>query len=230
MAPMLNPNVHANVVNNPYQIIYLYLRDYYGHQSWWPAEDQFEIMIGAILTQNTAWTNVEKAITNLKQNNRCDAESLAAMEHQTLAKMIRSSGYYNQKAERLRLFAEWYLKQGGALALARRPLKMLRKELLALKGIGDETADDMLLYAFDQPSFVIDTYTRRIFSRMGLVKEKGRYEELQQQFHDHLESDTELFQQYHALIVSHAKRHCLKTPDCIHCPLTTDCIFYEPQP
>jgi len=215
------------VVNNPFQDIYETLLDYYGHQAWWPAQDEFEVMVGAILTQNTAWTNVEKAIANLKQHGLCNAESLAGIEQEALALLIRSSGYFNQKAERLRLFAAWYLDRGGWQNLSALAMDELRSRLLALKGIGEETADDMVLYAFAKPTFVIDTYTRRLFSRLELLPEKAGYGDLQQQFHDCLPADVDLFKQYHALIVTHAKRHCMKQPDCSSCPLRSNCAFHN---
>jgi endonuclease-3 related protein len=214
-----------DAANNEILATYHALLDYYGQQSWWPAEDEFEVMVGAILTQNTAWTNVEKAITNLKKRGLCDANSMADVDQQTLAEVIRPSGYYNQKAQRLIRFARWYRQQGEHAGLSHRNTKELRAALLDLNGIGDETADDIVLYAFDKPSFVIDSYTRRLFSRLGLLKEKENYATLQQHFHAMLKPDVALFQQYHALIVSHAKRHCLKKPRCSGCPLTQLCNY-----
>jgi endonuclease-3 related protein len=211
---------------NSFDKIYHRLLTYYGDQRWWPADDEFEVMVGAILTQNTNWSNVEKSIAQLKQKDLCNALALARSEPEELAPTIRSSGYYNQKAKRLIRFARWYLQQGGLVVLKQKNLKTLRHELLQINGVGDETADDMLLYAFDKPSFVIDSYTRRIFSRLGLLDESASYTELQQQFQNTLEQDVELFQQYHALIVIHAKQHCLKQPGCKACPLIQHCDHY----
>ncbi len=209
--------------NKPFYRVYYRLREHYGHQQWWPAEDEFEVMIGAILTQNTSWSNVEKAIHNLKQHDCCDAESLAAIKVDTLAQMIRSSGYFNQKAQRLKHFTDWYLAEGGYSCLVHLRPDELRRQLLKLKGIGDETADDICLYAFHHPCFVIDNYTRRIFSRLGLINSSQKYRDLQTVFHAHLTTDTKLFQQYHALIVEHAKQHCQKKPKCNACPLMEIC-------
>lgn len=211
--------------NNPLLGTYHKLSDYYGEQAWWPADDSFEILLGAILTQNTAWSNVEKAIANLKRHGLCDSEALAAIEVSELAPIIRPSGYFNQKAERLIRFSRWYLEQGGFLALRSMEPDRLRRLLLNVNGIGDETADDMLLYAFAKPCFVIDAYTRRLFSRLGLLADKLSYARLQLEFHRALDDDVELYQQYHALIVSHAKQHCRKNPRCQGCPLFNDCDY-----
>lgn len=203
--------------------VYQDLAARYGEQGWWPADDRFEIMIGAILTQNTAWTNVEKAIVNLKVARLCDAESLAQIDQDRLAQLVRPSGYFNQKARRIRGFADWYLHRGGFRGLSALDTAELRQQLLSVHGIGEETADDMLLYAFERPSFVIDTYTHRLMQRLGLASGDESYAQLQALFHDHLAPNVERFKQYHALIVSHAKRHCRKRPDCIACPLQARC-------
>lgn len=204
---------------------YELLLKHYGRQEWWPADDNFEVMVGAILTQNTAWSNVEKAILNLKQYKMCNSDGLSKIDQKYLAQLIRPSGYFNQKAERLKLFARWYQQQGGYDPLNKLSLPQLRSLLLGLKGIGEETADDMVLYAFNRPSFVIDSYTRRIFSRLGLCTGTETYHQLQQQFHQQLSHDVEKYKQYHALIVSHAKRHCLKKPCCEACPLALHCEY-----
>ncbi len=206
---------------------YLTLSRHYGTQSWWPAESNFEIMIGAVLTQNTAWTNVEKALLALKADNSCNADRIVSMPRPRLATLIRSSGYYNQKAERLQLLAHWYLEHGGYNGLVSIATVQLRAALLALKGIGNETADDILLYAFNRPVFVIDAYTRRLFARLGLTDATASYQELQDLFTQALPPDHELFKQYHALIVTHAKQHCRKRPLCTHCPLQVSCCYDE---
>jgi endonuclease-3 related protein len=214
-----------DAASSPFVDVYHVLLDYYGEQAWWPADDEFEVMVGAILTQNTAWSNVENAIANLKQQDACNPERLANIPLDQLAGLIRPSGYFNQKAQRLKNFASWYQQQGSYATLAAFSLPELRSRLLRLKGIGDETADDIVLYAFHKPSFVIDAYTRRIFSRLGLLQEKGPYAKLQKSFHDELSAETALFQQFHALVVAHAKRHCSKKPSCDGCPLIARCGY-----
>lgn len=214
-----------DVAAEAFKRVYRRLHQHYGAQAWWPADDAFEVMVGAILTQNTSWTNVEKAIANLKHHALCDAEALAQSGQVQIAQIIRSSGYYNQKSTRLIALAEWYLAQGGVDKLRQQALTALRQNLLSINGVGDETADDILLYALQKPVFVIDAYTRRIFSRLGLVDASVRYGDLQRIFHDALETDLELFQQYHALIVMHAKQHCLKKPRCETCPLVSHCHY-----
>ncbi len=195
----------------------------YGPQHWWPGDTPFEVMVGAILTQNTAWGNVEKAIANLKENNALSAEAIDACEHDRLAAWLKPSGYFNIKAIRLQNYCRWYLAQGGFEALSQRPTGELRHGLLSVNGVGPETADDMLLYAFERPVFVIDAYTRRLFSRLGLVDEKLGYEALRSFFETALPADVALFNEYHALIVRHAKEACRKRPLCEPCPLGPAC-------
>ncbi len=203
----------------------------YGPQGWWPIvdvkksssvyglgaprnpADVFEICTGAILTQNTAWKNVEKALLNLK-NFRCmSPEKINAMSIEKLGNAIRPAGYFNQKAKKLMLFSEFYITLEG-----RTPT---REELLSVWGIGSETADSMLLYAYNVPVFVVDTYTRRIFSHLGIVDKGATYDEIQSLFMENLEHDQRLFNEYHALIVEHAKRHYQKRP------YGTDCFLKE---
>lgn len=215
--------------NKPFAQVYNRLYGHYGEQDWWPADNDFEIIIGAILTQNTSWNNVEKSINNLKRQGQCHAQALMQIELDQLALLIRSSGYFNQKATRLKNVAEWYLLQGGYEGLQRLDQYKLRTQLLGLNGIGPETADDIVLYAFEHPVFVIDAYTRRIFSRLQLLDESQSYEKLQQLFHQQLPLHSKLYQQYHALIVAHAKQHCLKKPLCAGCPLKVSCS-YEAAP
>lgn len=205
--------------------VYQKLLNNYGRQDWWPADDDFEIMLGAILTQNTNWKNVEKAIQNLKQAGCCNATCLAEMEVDQIGQLIRSSGYYNQKASRLKTLANWYLERGRFAGLSQLNADTIRRQLLELKGIGEETADDICLYAFEHPYFVIDTYTRRIFSRLALLAQAESYQTWQQFFHQRLDADAGLYQQYHALIVQHAKYHCLKQPSCPGCPLLLSCEY-----
>jgi endonuclease-3 related protein len=201
----------------------------HGPRDWWPGDTPFEIMVGAILTQNTAWTNVEMAIAALKARGRLAPEAILAARRDHLARWIRPSGYFNIKAERLRQFCRWYLEAGGWDMLRRRDTARLRHELLAVKGIGPETADDMLLYAFERPVFVIDAYTRRIFSRLGLVEEGAGYEELRARFEDELGENVALFNEYHALIVQHGKDICRKRPRCAECVLARCCAWRGSQ-
>lgn len=206
-----------------YQTVYQRLFDAYGPQHWWPGETPFEIMVGAILTQNTAWTNVERAIANLQSADLLDPAAIVAADLPTLATCLRPSGYFNVKAERLRAFCDWFLTQGGLPGLSDLDTTVLRRALLAVKGVGPETADDILLYAFERPVFVVDSYTRRIFSRLGLVAADIGYEPLRARFEHTLEPDVALFNEYHALIVRHGKAVCRPKPRCAECCLRPHC-------
>ncbi|MGE0081964.1 MAG: endonuclease III domain-containing protein [Thiohalomonadaceae bacterium] len=210
-----------------FHAVFRSLFDRYGPQHWWPGETPFEVMVGAVLTQNTAWTNVERAIHNLKANAALEPAAIVAARHEDLAGWLRPSGYFNVKAERLRGFCAWYLERGGLEALSGVPTAALRADLLAVKGIGPETADDILLYAFERPVFVIDAYTRRLFSRLGQVRGDEPYEELRARFERELRgTDAErvaLYNEYHALIVRHAKEACRRRPACEACPLAGTC-------
>ncbi len=197
----------------------------YGPQGWWPGETTFEVMVGAILTQNTAWPNVEKAISNLKRAEVFSMVALLDVSHEVLAQLIRPSGYFNIKADRLQQFCRFLHEQGGEEALGKMETVRLRKLLLGVKGVGPETADDMLLYAFQRPVFVIDAYTRRIFSRLGMVSGDEPYEVLRMGFESALAADAVLFNEYHALIVRHAKEFCSKKPGCAGCPLAMRCTI-----
>ena len=207
----------------------------YGPQHWWPGDTPFEIMVGAVLTQNTAWTNVEKAIANLQGARALDAAVIVAASHEQLAGWLTPSGYFNIKAKRLKNFCAWYLEQGGYEALRSWPTARLRAGLLSVNGVGRETADDMLLYAFHRPVFVIDAYTRRIFSRLGLVDHDLSYEALRGYFEETLRAGTgagrqrltRLFNEYHALIVVLGKDVCRKRPRCEVCPLARCCPCAE---
>ena len=201
--------------------VYKRMAAYYGPTHWWPGDSAFEIAIGAILTQNTAWTNVENAIANLKQRRLLRPRAMLDCPTETLEDAVRPSGYFRQKAKRVRLFCEHLAAHyGGSMKrMARRPLGELREELLALNGIGPETADDILLYACEKPVFVVDAYTRRIFSRHGLVPPEIGYEALRAFFEDRLEPDASLFKEYHGLLVWTGKDFCRKTPRCDACPL-----------
>ncbi len=206
--------------------IFRILYEAHGPRRWWPAETPFEVMVGAILVQNTAWSNVEKAIANLRDNRCLDAERLATMPPERLAQWIRPSGYFNIKSRRLQNYCRWYLGQGGVDKLAQLETAELRRALLAVNGVGPETADDILLYAFQRPVFVIDAYTRRLFGRLGLIPERDDYESWRALFENWLNRHTDrtrLFNEYHALIVHHAKTSCCKRPICGECCLQSLC-------
>lgn len=198
------------------------LLDQFGPQHWWPGDTPFEIMVGAVLTQNTNWGNVRRAIETLKQDNLLSLEILYSLPIELLAEKIRPSGYYNLKARRLRnLLTLIQDKYHGDLALFfSKDLPVLRKDLLSVKGIGPETADSILLYAAKKPTFVVDTYTHRILSRHGLVPEEADYQEIQDLFISSLPEDTDLYNEYHALIVRLGKEFCKKNnPLCGTCPI-----------
>jgi endonuclease III related protein len=208
------------------------LFDHYGPQNWWPALTSFEVMVGAVLTQNTAWTNVEKAIANLHAAKAMKADVILHSPQRRVAAWIRPAGYFNVKAKRLRNFCEWYVARGGEGKLRHLETIALRNELLSINGIGPETADDILLYAFHRPIFVIDAYTRRLLSRLQLAAGDEPYDDLRQ----HIEQDLKhanrgrrqlvpLFNEYHALIVRHAKDICKPKPRCRICCLSIHCPF-----
>ena len=207
--------------------IFKTLYDFYGPQAWWPADTKFEMIVGAILTQNTAWTNVEKALANLKKARALSSLSaFRKISEKQLARLIKPAGYYNVKAKRLRNFLTflWNSYNGKLEKLARRQTHELRAELLAVNGIGPETCDSILLYAFNRPVFVIDAYTKRIFSRHRFFKEGTNYREAQEFFMRNLPVNCRLFNEYHALIVRLAKDFCRNLPDCANCPLNKDKI------
>lgn len=198
-----------------------------GPSYWWPGETPFEIAIGAILTQNTNWKNVEKAISNLKGADALSPHAIADMPDEQLAEAIRPSGYFNAKTKKLKTFVHWLGQRCDydITALRNDDMLTLRQELLEINGIGPETADCILCYSLDMPSFVVDAYTRRMFHRHALVPEDIHYEELRDFFMDVLPHDTDLFNQYHALIVRAGKEWCRKSkPLCEQCPL---CDFLE---
>jgi endonuclease-3 related protein len=194
-----------------------------GHQHWWPGETRFEIMVGAVLTQNTAWVNVERAILNLKQARVLTPATIVAASPRRLAVLLKPSGYFNVKAKRLRAFCRWLIAEGGARRLARLPTDELRRRLLAVHGVGPETADDILLYAFDRPVFVVDAYTRRIFTRLGFLEGREDYETIRALFERALGADVPLYNEYHALIVRHGKDICRPKPRCDLCTLRGLC-------
>lgn len=204
----------------------------YGPQHWWPGETAFEVMVGAVLTQNTAWSNVERAIAQLKVDAQLTCQGILALPDADLAERIRPAGYYNVKARRLRALCVFLRQQGVAdrpealRDLA--PLPELRRLLLAVHGVGEETADSILLYALHLPVFVVDAYTRRIFSRLGLITGDESYSHIQQSFQEHLAADVALFNEYHALIVHLGKTVCRPRPRCGECPLSAICDHSRP--
>lgn len=195
----------------------------YGPQHWWPGESRFEIMVGAVLTQNTAWLNVERAIANLKAANALTPQAILAASPKRLASWLKPSGYFNVKAKRLRAFCRWLLARKGAAQLARVPTAVLRAEMLTVHGVGPETADDILLYAFERPVFVVDAYTKRVFTRLGVLRGHEGYESVRQFFESNLKTDVALLNEYHALIVRHGKDVCRVKPRCSVCCLANDC-------
>jgi endonuclease-3 related protein len=229
-------------MNNIHRI-YTLLIDELGPQRWWPTtlkseihptyhgkkplteKQLFEICIGAILTQNTSWKNVEKAITNLNKNNLVDINKIKSVNERKLASLIKSSGYYNQKAKKLKHLSNFLIKNcnGNIKRFFNKDITLLRKELLSIKGVGPETADSIILYAAEKPVFVIDAYTKRIFSRLGFCKADVSYDELQNLFHKNLKKNHKLFNEYHALIVELGKNYCRKKPLCSECILTKLC-------
>lgn len=203
-------------INNVYEK----LEKRYGNLEWWKTDNCFEVFVGAILTQNTNWVNVEKALLNLK--DFLTPSAILGLEIEKLQQLIRPSGYFVQKAERLKIIAQFFLDKGEDYLL-NADTKKLRIELLSLKGVGNETADSMLLYGLDKPSFIIDAYTRRIFHRLGFAVPK-KYDDFREMFMAVLEKDYKLYARYHGYIVELAKSHCTKkNPDCVNCPLADIC-------
>jgi endonuclease-3 related protein len=201
--------------------IYSKLYQAYGPRDWWPGETSFEVMVGAILTQNTSWRNVEKAIQRLKEKRVLSPEGIFRLKKSQLASLIKSSGYYRIKADRLQAFINFLFEEfGGDLKkMGRERPGKLREKLLGVKGIGPETADSILLYGLKKPIFVVDAYTKRILSRHGVISEKASYEEVQKLFINYLPFDEKLFNEYHALLVYLGKTVCKKIPRCEICPL-----------
>jgi endonuclease-3 related protein len=199
--------------------IYRTLAARYGDLRWWPADTPYEVIVGAVLTQNTAWGNVEKAIANFAG----DLSPERVMSTDALAELIRPAGFFNQKAVYLREVTAWFGRYGFDIsAVQKLPLARVRAELLAVRGIGHETADSILLYAFGFPSFVVDAYTMRLLSRLPVNAGRG-YEKVKAYFENELPQDTEIYNNFHALIVVNAKEHCRKKPACKGCPLCVVC-------
>jgi endonuclease-3 related protein len=201
--------------------IYQLLHDAFGPQHWWPGETPFEVITGAILTQNTSWTNVEKAIANLRSAERLTPEGLHHIDPAQLAELVRPAGYYNIKAKRLKNFVDWLFDNydGELTNVETVDTGQLRAELLAIKGVGCETADSILLYALGRPVFVVDAYTARITLRHGLIEPGADYEQLRELFESSLPQDAQLFNEYHALLVRVGKEFCKPKARCPGCPL-----------
>ena len=202
--------------------IYNSLYNYFGPLKWWPGDTPFEIMVGAILTQNTSWSNVEKAINNLKKENLLEPWKLYLINQEKLAQLIKPSGYYNIKARRLKNFINLFVNEfeGSAEKMFSDDSEELRKKLLNLNGIGPETADSILLYAGKKPFFVVDAYTKRIFFRHKLISKDSTYYQIQEFFIKNLDRDVKLFNEFHAQIVMLGKTICTrKNPDCAKCPI-----------
>lgn len=201
--------------------IYRKMLGHFGPLNWWPGDSAFEVCIGAILTQNTAWSNVEKAIANLKSACCLSPQAIETVSPQKLTELIRPSGYYNQKAKKLKTFVRFFADEYG-LSFKRwqaEPFDISRKKLLTVNGIGPETADSILLYALEKPVFVVDAYTRRIFSRHKFFPENSSYEQMQNFFTRHLPEEIPLYNEFHAQIVYTGKTYCKTKPACDGCPL-----------
>jgi endonuclease-3 related protein len=209
------------VIGETLSDIYQLLYDAFGPQHWWPGETLFEIVIGAILTQNTNWANVEKAIKNLKSAECLTPEALFRIDVSQLAELIRPAGYFNVKAKRLKNFINWLFDNydGEMSNLEFADTEQLRAELLNIKGVGRETADSILLYAFGRPVFVVDAYTARITLRHELIEPGADYEQLRELFESNLPQDVRLFNEYHALLVKAGKEFCRPKARCSGCPL-----------
>ena len=201
--------------------IYRRLYHAFGPQRWWPGETPFEIAVGAILTQNTNWRNVEKAIENLKRDEALNVESINNMKTERLASLIKPAGYFNVKAKRLKAFISFLRNEyhGSLKRMKEDEMQTLRVRLLQVHGVGHETADSILLYALEKPVFVIDAYTKRILSRHILMEYDKSYEEFQKIFHSSLKRDVKFFNEYHALFVRLGKTYCRKKPICKGCPI-----------
>jgi endonuclease-3 related protein len=192
----------------------------FGPQGWWPGNTPLEVALGAVLTQNASWAAVERAIFRVKASHMLSLARLARLSPAELVPLIKPAGLYRIKARRLHALIQWLAARRGFAGLRRMSTAALREELLALHGIGPETADSILLYALSRPVFVVDAYTRRILSRYGIIRGDEPYEALRLEFQAALPTDAQLFNEYHALLVKLAKTHCRTKPDCSGCPLS----------
>ncbi len=201
--------------------IYELMMERFGPQNWWPGDTSFEVIIGAILTQNTNWNNVEKAISNLKARELLDPLKLHNLSKEELATIIKPAGYFNVKAKRIKNFTDWLFEDhdGKIENIQNMSTSMLREEILQIKGIGPETADSILLYGLNRPTFVIDTYTARITARHHLIDLGATYDDLKYLFESNLAEDIQLYNEYHALLVQVGKNFCKPNPKCENCPL-----------
>ncbi len=209
---------------------YRMLLEAYGPQGWWPGEGPFEVIVGAVLTQNTAWGNVERALENLRAAGVLSPAALYHLSQEALERLLRPAGTYRVKAARLRALLEYLFRRHGGdpTAFSRGDWTIWREELLAVPGIGRETADSILLYAAGRPTFVVDAYTRRLLGRLGLLPSPPSYERIRALFMAHLPPDPDLYGEYHALIVRHGKERCRKRrPRCLGCPLASLCAAAE---
>ncbi len=208
-------------MRNKLLLIYNKLYSHFGPQHWWPGETPFEVAVGAVLTQNTNWGNVEKAIDNLKREGKLNASAIHKITTESLAALIKPAGYFNVKAKRLKHFVSFLMKDyGGSMSRMKdAKLPSIREDLLRVNGIGPETADSIILYALEKPVFVIDAYTKRVLSRHNILDHGSSYETFQQLFHLNLGRDVQLYNEYHALIVRLAKEFCRTKPVCTGCPL-----------
>ena len=211
---------------SPYEL-YTSLLSHFGSQHWWPAETPFEVIVGAILTQQVAWKNVEKAIENLKSGHVLDPCKISNLPLKKLEVYVKPTGFYRQKARRLKDICTYIFKEynGSLKGLFNKGTSSLRAELLSLKGIGPETADSIILYAAEKPSFVIDTYTKRICKRLQLTDDLD-YEPLKRFFENSLPKNVEIYKEFHALIVELGKNYCKTKPVCKNCPLSKKCKSY----
>ena len=217
-------DIRKSDITDQLVLIYTYLFQHYGPQYWWPADGPFEMMVGAILTQSTSWTNVEKAIQNLKRTDLLTPAAIRGMDIDLLAALIHPSGYYHVKAKKLKSLSICLgCCQDNLAELFTRDTQDLRLEFLSVFGIGEETADSILLYAAGKPVFVIDAYTRRIIDRVGIPVAGTKYSDYQRLFMFNMIPDFQLFREYHALLVQHGKTTCRKTPLCGKCGLVDIC-------
>ncbi len=212
------------------EAIYRRLLDHHGPQHWWPARTDFEVIVGALLMQQTAWANVERAISALRDAGLLEAHALAAASVPTIRRHVRVAGLYRTKPGRLKSFCRHLVERcgGDLVAYFDRPMDAVREDLLAQPGVGPETADSILLYAGHRPTFVVDAYTVRIGTRIGLFDTR-EYGDVKRFFETHVRRDTALYQEYHALLVQHAKRLCRPRPKCGECPLRPRCAFGRGQ-
>jgi len=213
----------TNLTEQKLMSMFHLLLDHYGPRHWWPAETKLEMMVGAVLTQNTNWKNVEKAVENLKQKKLISVKALYSIDIAMLAQEIRPAGYYNVKANRLKNLIYFIVDHydGNVNKLSSDEVQALRQGLLSVNGIGPETADSILLYAANHPVFVIDAYTHRILYRHNIIADQATYQEMQELFMDNLPADSALFNEFHALIVEAGKDYCRKKSLCGECPLNS---------